>query len=64
MGRHAWLPIFFGGIGFLSMEDCATSTFQWSWALVAPYVCYKFRIFDKTILEKYVFQVEGGPHVL
>jgi hypothetical protein len=46
------------------MEDCATSTFQWSWALVAPYVCYKFRIFDKTILEKYVFQVEGGPHVL
>jgi len=44
-----------GGINFFSMEDCAPSTFLRSWALVAPYLCFRFCIFDKTILEKYVY---------
>jgi hypothetical protein len=37
------------------MEDCAPSTFLRSWALVAPYLCFRFCIFDKPILEKYVY---------
>jgi hypothetical protein len=63
MGHWARLSIFFGGIGLLSMENCAPSTFLRSWALVASYLCYKFSIFDRPILEEYVFQVEGGPHL-
>jgi hypothetical protein len=35
-----------------------------SWALVASYLCFKFSFFDKPILEEYVSQVEGGPHLL
>jgi len=31
---------------------------------VALYLGFRFRIFDRPILEKYVFQVEGGPHLL
>jgi len=31
---------------------------------VASYLCSKFHIFDRPILEEYVFQVEGGPHLL
>ncbi len=45
------------------MENCAPSIFLRSWTLVAPYLCYKFRIFDRPILEEYVFQVEGGQHL-
>ncbi len=45
------------------MEDCAPSIFLMNWALVAPYLCSRFRIFDKLVLEEYVFQVEGGPHL-
>jgi hypothetical protein len=30
---------------------------------VAPYLCSGFHIFDRPILEKYDFQVEGGPHL-
>ncbi len=30
-----------------------------SWALVASYLCFRFRIFDRLVLEEYVFHVEG-----
>ncbi len=46
------------------MEDYAPSIFLRNWTVVAPYLCSKFRIFDKPILEQYVSQVEGGPHLL
>jgi len=46
------------------MEDCAPLVFLKSWALVASYLCSRFRIFDRPILEEYVSQVEGGPHML
>jgi hypothetical protein len=36
------------------MEDCAPSTFPGNWALVAPYLCSRFCIFDILILEEYV----------
>ncbi len=52
--RQAWLPIYFGGISLLSMEDCAPSTFLGSWAFVASYLCFRFCIFDKLVLEEYV----------
>jgi hypothetical protein len=31
-----------------------------SWALVAPYLCSRFLIFNRPILEDYVSQVEGA----
>ncbi len=51
-------------ISLLSMEDCAPSIFLRNWALVAPYFYFRFCIFDKPVLEEYVSQVEGGPHLL
>jgi hypothetical protein len=36
------------------MEDCAPSSFLGNWVLVAPYLCSRFGIFDRPILEKYV----------
>jgi hypothetical protein len=45
------------------MEDCAPFIFIRSWVLVAPYLCFRFHIFDRRILEEYVFQVKGGPHL-
>ncbi len=42
------------------MEDFAPSKFLGSWALVIPYLCFKFLIFDRFILEKYIFQVKGA----
>jgi hypothetical protein len=30
---------------------------------VALYLCFRFRIFDRPILEEYVSYVEGGPHL-
>jgi len=30
---------------------------------VVSYFCFKFHILDRFILEEYVFQVEGGPHM-
>jgi hypothetical protein len=33
------------------MEDYAPSAFLRSWALVASYLCYKFHIFDRLVLE-------------
>jgi len=46
------------------MEDCAPSSFLRSWVLAVLYLCSKFRIFDRPVMERYVFQVEGGPHLL
>jgi len=43
------------------MEDCALFAFLKSWVLMASYLCSRFRIFDKLVLEKYISQVEGGP---
>ncbi len=45
------------------MEDCAPFVFLGSWVLVAPYLCSRFHIFNRPILEEYVSQVEGGPHL-
>jgi len=46
------------------MEDCAPSIFLGNWALMVPYLCFKFHIFNRPILEEYVSQVERGPHLL
>jgi len=46
------------------MEDCAPTTFLRNWVLVALYLCFRFCIFNKPVLEKYFFQVEGGPQLL
>jgi hypothetical protein len=54
----ARLLISFGGIGLLYMEDCAPSIFLKNWALVALYLCSRFCIFYRPVLEKYVSQVE------
>jgi hypothetical protein len=65
LAKHqAQLLISFGGIGLIFMEDCVPSIFLGSWALVALYLCSKFRIFYKPILEEYVSQVEGDSHLL
>jgi hypothetical protein len=64
MRCQARLPIFFGGIGLLFMEDCASSTFLGSWDLVALDLCSRFRIFNRPVLEGYVSQVERGSHLL
>jgi hypothetical protein len=44
------------------MEDCALFVFLRNWALVAPYLYSRFRMFDRFVLEEYVFQVEKAPH--
>jgi len=49
------LPISFSGIRILSMEDCAPLMFLRNWALVVPYLCSKFRIFNRLVLEEYIF---------
>jgi hypothetical protein len=43
------------------MDNYAPSTFLGVWVLVVPYLCSRFHIFDRPILEKYVFQVKGAP---
>jgi hypothetical protein len=48
------LPIFFGGINILFMEDCAPFVFLGNWVLVTLYLYSKFHIFDIPILEEYV----------
>ncbi len=55
MGCQAQLPISFGSIGVLFIEYYIPFVFLKSWALVFPYVCSKFHIFDKLVLEEYVF---------
>jgi hypothetical protein len=36
------------------MEDCAAFVFIRIWFLVAPYLCYKLRIFNRLVLKEYV----------
>ncbi len=31
---------------------------------MVSYLCFRFCIFNRPILEEYVYQVEGGPHLL
>jgi len=64
MRRHVQLSISLGGISFLFMEDCAPFAFLGSCILVVPYLCSRFHIFNILVLEKYVFQVERGSHLL
>jgi hypothetical protein len=53
--HQAQLSISFGGIGFFFMEDCAPFVFSGTEALVVPYLCSRFSIFDIFVLEEYVF---------
>jgi hypothetical protein len=53
--RQARLPISYGGIGLLFKEFCAPFTFLGSCFLVAPYLCSRFFIFNKPVLEEYVY---------
>jgi len=46
------------------MEDYAPFTFIGNYALVVLYLCSRFRIFYRPILEEYIFQVERDPHLL
>jgi len=56
LARHQTrLLISFGGKGLLFMDDYASSIFLRSWALVGSYLCFRFCIFDRPILEDYVF---------
>ncbi len=52
---QARLPISFGGISLLSMEDYAPFAFLRNWVLVIFYLYLRFHIFDKFVLEEYVF---------
>ncbi len=52
--HYARLPISFSGIGLLSMEDCDPFAFLRNWVLMVSYLCSRFRIFDRPILEDYV----------
>jgi hypothetical protein len=53
---QAQLLISFGSIGLFSMEeDCEPFSFLKSWVLVVLYLCIRFHIFDKPILEEYIF---------
>jgi hypothetical protein len=58
MRQQAQLSIFFGGIDLLSMKNCAQSDDLGNWALVAPYLCVRFFIFDKPILEEFFFRLK------
>jgi hypothetical protein len=42
------------------MEDYAPFVFKKNLALVALYLCFRFRIFNRPNLEEYIFQVEGA----
>jgi hypothetical protein len=55
MKHQTQLLISFGGIGFLSMENCAQSYVLGNWAWVDLYLCSRFCIFYKPIFEEYVF---------
>jgi hypothetical protein len=45
------------------MKVFASIVFLRRWALMALYLCFKFLIFDKLVLEEDVFQIEGSPLV-
>jgi len=64
MRHYVQFLISFGGISFLLMEDCLPLVFLRSWVLMASYLCSKFHIFDKPILEEYAFKGEWCPHLL
>ncbi len=49
---------------FIYGSLCLPYAFIGSWALVVLYLCLRFHIFHRPVLEKYVFQVDGGPHLL
>jgi hypothetical protein len=49
----------FDGIGLLSMENYTPFIFRRSWVLVILYLCFKFCIFDRPILEEYFFRLRG-----
>jgi len=44
------------------MEDYAPSIFLRNWVLMVSYLCFRFHIFDRPVLE-YVSSIEGGPHL-
>jgi hypothetical protein len=46
------------------MEDCAPTYLSRELVLVAPYLCFRFCIFNKPVLEEYLSQVDGGSHLL
>jgi hypothetical protein len=45
------------------MEDYALFVFLRNWVLVGLYLCFKFCMFNRFILEEYVSQVEKAPHL-
>jgi len=45
------------------MEDYASFDYLRNWAIMVPYLCFRFCIFDRPILEEYVSQVDRGPHL-
>jgi hypothetical protein len=47
-----YMPSIYGGL--------CPFAFLGSWVLVAPYLCSKFHIFYRLVLEKYVYHVEGA----
>jgi len=49
---------------FLFMENCAPTIFLKSLALVAPYLCFKFGIFNSPFWKNMFFQVEKGPYLI
>ncbi len=49
----------FGNISqLLSMEGCAPFVFLGSWALVAPYLCFRFCIFDRPMYQQKILVVK------
>jgi hypothetical protein len=57
---RAQLLISFGGIGLLSMEDCAAFAFLGNWALVVSYLCSRFYIFDRPIWRNMFLKLKGA----
>ncbi len=51
-----WYKLFFN-------RGLCPPTFLGSWAMVASYLCSRFRIFDRIVLKEYDFKIEGGPHL-
>jgi hypothetical protein len=35
----------------------------WGWVLVVLFLCTNFRIFDRFVVEEYIFHVDRGPHL-
>ncbi len=58
MGYQAQLPISFGGINLLFMENYAPYAFLGNLALVALYLCSKFPIFNKPFWKSMFFKLK------